>query len=281
MNLLTGYRSRPEQKGQDTETGATVNSKRSRAAPSPRRQAQQPSHNTAAVKLPMEQDPLQRIAALEAELTQVRAEGVAEREQLERQLRLAKSALPEHRDPRTVTQNIAAQQDLESLRSALRERDRIVKQLTEQVRGLEDQLEDHYRHTDDLRRQLEERGGELEEVRKQAALAARRAAKARPPPQVQQAQPAARSSRQPVAAPKQTAQNRGGRALMFAFGMLVGAALAAASAVGLWWTGNLPSAPAELAARAAEPLPAQSTRPAPRLFGAGVPPGLADRLRAA
>lgn len=188
----------------------------------------------------MAQDPAARIAALEAELERVRAEAETERERFERRLKLAQSALPERRDPRTVTQNIAAQQEIEALRGALRERDRVVKELTEQVRSLEDQLEDSYRQTDAVRRELGQRDQALAEARRQAELAARRAAS--PPSPVQQV-----SVQQPATAqvPEPPAPMPAERvdAVTFVVGVLVGGLLACALAVGLWWTGHWPAAP--------------------------------------
>lgn len=186
----------------------------------------------------MERDPTTRIAALEAELASARAEAAAERERFDRRLKLAQSALPERRDPRTVTQNIAAQQEIDALRGALRERDRVVKELTEQVRGLEDQLEDHYRRFDEVQRQLRQRDVELEEAQRQAELASRRAAStAPPPPRIKEPPPP------PAPPPPEKAD-----AMAFVMGLLVGVLLACAAAVGFWWTGNLPAPPTFTAA---------------------------------
>lgn len=200
----------------------------------------------------MAQDPQARITALEAELQRVRAEADAERERCERRLKLAQSALPQRRDPRTATQNIAAQQELEGLRGALRERDRVVKELTEQVRSLEDQLEDGYHRMDALRRQLDQRDEDVAEARRQAERAAPKASS--PPPRVprQPSQPAPEPPPAPV--PPPVAAERAD-ALTFVIGVLVGALLACAVAVGLWWTGSWPAPPA--AAVRGEPAGAQ------------------------
>jgi TolA-binding protein len=203
----------------------------------------------------VERDSAARIVALEAELASVRAEAEAERERFDRRLRLAQSALPERRDPRTVTQNIAAQQEIDALRGALRERDRVVKELTEQVRALEDQLEDHYRRFDELRRRLEQREVELQDVRRQAELASRRVDRSAPPP------PRIRPA---VHAPPPPPPPEKADAVAFGIGMLVGALLAVAAAVGLWWTGHLPPPPAFGAVMPAIELPAQIAAAAAR-----------------
>jgi small-conductance mechanosensitive channel len=182
----------------------------------------------------MEQDPEARIAALEAELARVRAEAGAEAERFERRLKLAQSALPERRDPRTVIQNIAAQQEIEALRGALRERDRVVKELTAQVRSLEDQLEDQYRQMDAVHRSLRQRDAELTEARRQAELASRRSAGPAPLPRVQPVM-----AQQPSPPPSEERTD----AVTFIVGLFVGVLLACAIAVGLWWTGNWPAAP--------------------------------------
>ncbi|MBK1630870.1 hypothetical protein CKO31_08960 [Thiohalocapsa halophila] len=201
---------------------------------------------------PMAQDPQARITALEAELQRVRAEADAERERFERRLKLAQSALPERRDPRTVTQNVAAHQEIEGLRGALRERDRVVKELTGQVRSLEDQLEDGYHQMDALRRQLDQRDEDLAEARRQAARAAPKPASLPPRVSRQPAQPAPVPSPAPV--PPPAAAERAD-ALTFVIGVLVGALLTCALAVGLWWTGSWPAPPA--AAARGEPTGAQ------------------------
>lgn len=182
----------------------------------------------------MEQDPEARIAALEAELARVRAEAEAEAERFERRLKLAQSALPERRDPRTVTQNIAAQQEIEALRGALRERDRVVKELTAQVRSLEDQLEDQYQKMDAVHRTLRQRDAELTEARRQAELASRRSAGPAPPPRMQPVM-----AQQPPPPPSEERAD----AVTFIVGLFVGVLLACAIAVGLWWSGNWPAAP--------------------------------------
>jgi TolA-binding protein len=187
----------------------------------------------------MEQDPAARIAALETELTQARADAAAEAERFERRLRLAQNALPERRDPRTVTQNIAAQQEIDALRGALRERDRVVKELTQQVRKLEDQLEDQYRQFDVVRRKLGQRDDELAEARRQAQLAASRAAEPAQTPRARAPEPR-QPSRQPPSPPSPARVD----AVTFVAGLFVGMLLACALGVGLWWTGNWPAAPA-------------------------------------
>jgi TolA-binding protein len=182
--------------------------------------------------------PAARIAALEAELARVRAAAEAERERFDRRLKLARNALPERRDPRTVTQSIAAQQEIEALRDALRERDRVVKELTEQVQGLEDQLEDQYQRHDELRRRLDQRGAELAEAQRRAERAARRAAAIQPQaPRVVEPEPPP-----PPPVPAQS------DAMVFVVGLIVGILVAGAAGASLWWTGNWPAAPALVAA---------------------------------
>ena len=190
----------------------------------------------------MERDPAARIAALELELAGARAEAEAERERFERRLKLAQNALPERRDPRTVAQNIAAQQEIDALRSALRERDRVVTELNGQVRKLEDQLEDSYRHMDALRRQLAQRDEALAEAQQQAQAASRRAASPAPTP-VAAPPRRIRPPEPPLAPAKSSPRPEPVDAITFVIGLFVGTLLACAVAVGLWWTGHWPVAP--------------------------------------
>jgi chromosome segregation ATPase len=108
---------------------------------------------------------LEPAAALRAELAQVRAEAEAERQRLEHELKLARSALPSPRDPIKVTQDVAGRQEIQALRNTLREKDRVIEQLTTQCRDLEDQLEDNFQQIDALRLRIQKR--ELDQARAQ------------------------------------------------------------------------------------------------------------------
>jgi formylglycine-generating enzyme required for sulfatase activity len=61
------------------------------------------------------------------------------------------------RQANAVTADLAVQQENEGLRLALREQERIVEQLTNECRRLEDRLEDRYQDIDALRRELDHR----------------------------------------------------------------------------------------------------------------------------
>ena len=107
---------------------------------------------------------LEPAAALRAELAQVRAQAEAERQRLEHELKLARSAQPSQRDPITVTQNVAGQQEIQALRNTLREKDRVIEQLTTQCRDLEDQLEDNFQQLDALRLRVQQRELDLDQA---------------------------------------------------------------------------------------------------------------------
>jgi hypothetical protein len=185
------------------------------------------------------------------------ADAELEPEQFERRLKLAQTALPKRPDPRTVAMNIAAQQEIDALRGALRERDRIGKELTEHVCGLEDRLEDDYRRSDEIERQLKQCKEELDDARRKLGLAVRRVeslrAAAETPaadasvaplvPDPAAARPARAHRQQQQFRPHGEPRRRAGPS-RFVPGLLVGlltGLLVADSAAGtLWRTGNLP-----------------------------------------
>jgi hypothetical protein len=189
-------------------------------------------------------DPATRIADLETQLAKARAEAESERERFELRLEQARNTLPEQRDPRVVARNIAAMQEVDALRGALRERDRIVNEMTGQLRNLEDQLEDHYRHTDELQRELGKRNQELEEARRQTQLAVRRAEAAKEAAKLQPPWPPTPPPDLTASSPKPDATRRTGSGVgVFALGMLLGALTAISLGAAFWWSGDLPTSP--------------------------------------
>lgn len=202
-------------------------------------------------------NPSARIAALEATLKQARADAELEREQFERRLKVAQTAQPKRPDPRTVAMNIAAQQEIDALRGAMRERDRIVKELTEQVCGPEDRLEDDCRHSDEIERQLKRREEELDDAQREPGLAVRRVeslrAAAETPaadasvaplaPDPAAARPARAHRQHQQVRPHGEPRRRAGSSRFvpgLLVGLLTGLLLADSAAGTLWRTGNLP-----------------------------------------
>lgn len=139
------------------------------------------------------------------------------------------------RDLSAVAADLAIQQENEGLRLALREQERIVEELTNECRRLEDRLEDRYQDIDALRRELDK--GERE--RKQAETQSSQ------PPGEDQGEPmgAGSGAGSEGAAGKGKQRQDGterpaGRSWIgFAGGTLTGTALALASLAGLWFTG--------------------------------------------
>lgn len=221
------------------------------------------------------------IAALRAELATVKAEADAQRDNFEHELMLARASPPAQRDTNTVTQGVVVQQETQALRSTLREKERLIEKLTEQCRGLEDQLEDHFQELDALRLQVEKRERELNEAlrqpgpvsRSEPSLEADSASaiasvsmqidSAEPPSPSQYDLPSSsgraqtRPSKQidpahippPIPAPIQApipaliqAPKHGGRGLALLTGLALGLILAVGVSGGLWWSGQWPSA---------------------------------------
>jgi len=180
-------------------------------------------------------------AALRAELAQVRAEAEAERQRLERELKLARSPQPSQRDPVTVTQNIAGQQEIQALRNTLREKDRVIEQLTRQCRDLEDQLEDNFQQLDALRLRVQQRELELDQAqaRRRSAQQPHARAPARDVPAQHRPEPPARPALMPTPLPAPS-DHRGAAPSAF-IGVLIGTLLSVGTAAGLWWSGHWPA----------------------------------------
>ena len=115
-------------------------------------------------------------------------ESVALREELARVQEAARKALsnlrdevdylreaqdPDHRDPDSVTTQVALQQEIDTLRRMLRERERLVEDTATQCRHLEDELEDQYRTCDTLKQDLERNKLSLDASREQMARVSR------------------------------------------------------------------------------------------------------------
>ena len=200
-------------------------------------------------------------ADLRAELARAKAEARTQQERLERDLRLARNALPTQRDPSTVAQNIAVQQQTQALRSTLREKDRLIEQLTKQCRGLEDQLEDHFQELDALRLQVEERELVLAEARRRPGSPPAPASESQPEsPWADSAESSSRAAPDWASTPDGAdlaqlilgageakpppiqPQRKSGGALAFFIGLLVGLLIAAGIGGGLWWSGHWPPA---------------------------------------
>lgn len=119
----------------------------------------------------------ERIAALEAKLARERMEAADRIGRLERQLTQARMALPTARDAGAVADNLAVQQQVDALRLALREKDRVIEGLNGTIRGLEDRLEDHYRELDALVLKLTQHDRQRIDAEDRAARAERRLAR--------------------------------------------------------------------------------------------------------
>lgn len=110
-----------------------------------------------------------RIAALESTLKKERASAADEIGRLKRQLSQARDVLPATRDAAAVADNLAVQQQIDALRLALREKDKVIEGLNVTIRGLEDRLEDHYRELDTLVLKLNQHDRRRAEVEDQYA----------------------------------------------------------------------------------------------------------------
>ena len=203
---------------------------------------------------------LQPAAALRAELAQVRAQAETERQRLELELKQARSALPSPRDPVTVTQNVAGQQEIQALRNTLREKDRVIEQLTTQCRDLEDQLEDNFQQLDALRLRVQQRELDQAQARRRSkqqshARQIARDSSAQPPPGPP-AEPPARTASIPTPPRSPAPSDHRSPASPAVIGLLLGTALSIATATGLWWSGHWPER------RMLTPPPSASDTPA-------------------
>lgn len=102
----------------------------------------------------------ERVQALKAELAEVRAEHDRELEKLRREL-AAKGVVSSNRDADSVAENLAVQQELDTLHRALREKDRTLDDLTRECRRLEDALEDRHLDFDALRNEIDRKDQSL------------------------------------------------------------------------------------------------------------------------
>ena len=179
----------------------------------------------------------EQVAELRAELAQVRARAEAEQRRLEQALELARGAPPSLRDPATVTQDVAGRQEIEALRNMLREKDRVIEQLTRQCRDLEDQLEDNFQQLDALRLRVQQRHADQTQRPRRASppppvpTATRRATV--PPP----LEPAARPTPSSAIPPPARGHPRAPGLLI---GLLLGTLISLATTAGVWWSGHWP-----------------------------------------
>ena len=197
---------------------------------------------------------LEPAAALRAELAHVRAQAEAQKQRLERELKLARSAQPSQRDPVIVTQNVAGRQEIQALRNTLREKDRVIEQLTTQCRDLEDQLEDNFQQLDALRLRVQQRELELDQAqaRRRSAQRPRARAPARDVPAQDRPEPLARPASMPTPPPAPSG-HRGSAPSAF-IGLLIGTLLSVGTAAGLWWSGHWPAPRMRLLCRSAARL---------------------------
>ncbi|EIC21557.1 SUMF1/EgtB/PvdO family nonheme iron enzyme [Thiorhodovibrio frisius] len=140
---------------------------------------------------------------------------------------------PAQRNISAVAADLAIQQENEGLRLALREQERIVEELTNECRRLEDRLEDRYQDIDALRRELDRGERALKQAEERPSqLVGDTATPAAGAPEAQAAADAEDSK-------KSTAKSAGakGSPLSFAAGLLSGVVLAAGTVTALWFAG--------------------------------------------
>jgi formylglycine-generating enzyme required for sulfatase activity len=97
----------------------------------------------------------------------------AEVERLRGELDRALRSGPRERDVDSVTDQLALQQEIDSLRQSLRERDRVVNTTAAQCKRLEDELEDQHLAYDSLKQDLERKRHSLATVQEQVARLSR------------------------------------------------------------------------------------------------------------
>lgn len=108
-------------------------------------------------------------AVLRAELAAVRAEAERELERLREELEAVRDLARPERDVDMLTESIALQQELDTLRNTLREKERVIDVTAAQCRRLEDELEDHHLAFDGLKQDLERKKLSLAAAREQVA----------------------------------------------------------------------------------------------------------------
>lgn len=151
-----------------------------------------------------------------------------------------------------VAADLAIQQENEGLRLALREQERIVEELTNECRRLEDRLEDRYQDIDALRRELDRGERALKQAEERSSQ------------WVADAPRTSASTEAVAAAPKSPR-----RSLGFGLGLLAGLALAGIAVAGLWWAGllalatELPVNPPMAGANSTEPPGSESPQRIP------------------
>ncbi len=144
------------------------------------------------------------------------------------------------RDAALATADLAIQQENEGLRLALREQERIVEQLTNECRRLEDRLEDRYQDIDTLRRQLETQARALKDAEHRTTPAEGEDLAVAPAM---------------FDAPPTNFINPPKRGPGLVIGVGIGVILGAASVGGAWWLGVLPAPlPAAPPITAAQPV---------------------------
>jgi formylglycine-generating enzyme required for sulfatase activity len=153
------------------------------------------------------------------------------------------------RDISAVAADLAIQQENEGLRLALREQERIVEELTNECRRLEDRLEDRYQDIDALRRELDrgERALKQAEERSSQLTPGERGATDNKPAADS---PGEASSAESLSSPRSRSRLPG-----FGVGLLSGLVLMGIGLAGLWGAGILtlgrvPSAQPQMAAPA-------------------------------
>jgi len=92
----------------------------------------------------------------------------AEIERLNAELALLRARVPQDRDVDSVTDHLALQQEVDTLRQSMREKERILDVTSAQCRRVEDELEDQYLAYDGLKQDLERKKLSLAQAREQA-----------------------------------------------------------------------------------------------------------------
>jgi formylglycine-generating enzyme required for sulfatase activity len=111
--------------------------------------------------------------SLREQLARVRAEAEEELESLRRDLVAVRELAHPARDVDRATEDVAVWQEVDSLRKALREKERLIDSTAAQCRRLEDELEDHHQAYDGLKQNLERNKLLLAETRDVAASLSR------------------------------------------------------------------------------------------------------------
>jgi len=109
------------------------------------------------------------VQSLRDQLARVRAEAEEELAHLRGDLAMVRELAHPERDVDKATEDIALWQEVDTLRKALREKERLVEVTAAQCRRLEDELEDHHQAYDGLKQDLEQHQRLLGEARELAA----------------------------------------------------------------------------------------------------------------